>query len=63
MVESKAVSSKMSETQAKELRKKSFRALHIVSIVDQVGPLYLKEGKQKTKGQYFDRIDQLTVSD
>jgi len=61
MVETKALSSKLSESQLKEAKKKQFRKLHIVSVIDQVGPLYLKT--KKSKDQQLEQIDQLTISE
>jgi len=55
MVETKALSSKLSESQLKEAKKKQFRKLHIVSVIDQVGPLYLKT--KKSKDQQLEQID------
>ena len=57
MVETKDIPSKLSDSQAKELNKKMFRKLHIVSIHDQVGGKALQNSKTKTRGQSLEQID------
>ena len=67
MVESKQVSSKLTEAQQKEAKKKTFRKLHIVEMKDLLGPLYMHENSKKpsarNQAQTLEQIDQLTITE
>jgi len=58
LVETKPISSKMTDQAQKNLKNKQFRKLHLVSAHDSIGPIYLKNAK---KGQKLEQIDQLTI--
>ena len=45
LVETKSLSPKLTESQLKEMKKKTFRKLHIVQIHDPIGALYLTDQK------------------